>query len=66
MGHGTEIANTWIYMEKIVEMFTPEKIHGLVKRDKIRYFLEADVEHPKELHENHNELLFYLVQCSDL
>ena len=46
-------------MEKVVEKFTPEKIHELVQRDKIRYFLEADVEHPKELHDNHNELPFY-------
>ena len=59
MGHGTEIANTWIYMEKIVEKFTPEKILELVKRDKIGHFLEADVEHSKELHDNHNELPFY-------
>ena len=30
----------------------------LVKKDKRGYLLEVDVEYPKELHENHNELPF--------
>ena len=38
--------------------FTPEKIDELVKKGKRGYLLEVDVEYPKELHENHNELLF--------
>ena len=38
--------------------FTPEKIDKLVKKDKKGYLLEVDVEYPKELHENHNELSF--------
>ena len=40
------------------EDLTPEKIDKLVKKDKRGYFLEVDVEYPKELHENHNELPF--------
>ena len=40
------------------EDFTPEKIDKLVKKDKRGYLLEVDVEYPKELHENHNELPF--------
>ena len=38
------------------EDFTPEKIDKLVKKDKRGYLLEVNVEYPKELHENHNEL----------
>ena len=37
---------------------TPEKIDKLVKKDKKAYILEVDVEYPKELHKNHNELPF--------
>ena len=40
------------------EDFTLEKIDKLVKKDKRGYLLEVDVEYPKELHENHNELPF--------
>ena len=42
----------------MAEDFTTEKIDKLVKKDKRRYLLEVDVEYPKELHENHNELPF--------
>ena len=35
-----------------------KKIDELVKKEKRGYFLEVYVEYPKELHENHNELLF--------
>ena len=38
--------------------FTPEKIDKLFKKDKGGYLLELDVEYPKGLHENHNELSF--------
>ena len=40
------------------EDFTPKKIDKVVKKDKNGYILEVDVECPKELHKNHNELLF--------
>ena len=40
------------------QKITPEKIDKLVKKDKKAYLLKADVEYPKELHENHNELPF--------
>ena len=40
------------------EDFTLEKIDKLAKKDKTGYLLEVDVEYPKELHENHNELPF--------
>ena len=40
------------------EDFSPEEIDKLAKKDKKGYLLEVDVEHPKELHENHNELPF--------
>ena len=43
---------------KDADDFTPEKIDKLVKRCKRRYLLEVDVEYPKELHENYNELPF--------
>ena len=46
------------FLWKKVEGFTPEKIDMLVKNDKGAYLLEVDVEYPKELHENHNELPF--------
>ena len=38
--------------------FTHEKVDELVKKGKRVYLLEVDVEYPKELHENHNELPF--------
>ena len=38
--------------------FTHEKVDELVKKGKRGYLLEVDVEYPKELHENHNELPF--------
>ena len=38
--------------------FIPGKIDELVEKDKRGYLLEIDVEYPKELHENHNELPF--------
>ena len=40
------------------EDFTPEKIDKLVKKYKRGYILEVDMEYPKGLHENHNELPF--------
>ena len=40
------------------EVFTPEKIDKIVKKDKGKYLLGIDVEYPKELHEYHNELPF--------
>ena len=40
------------------EDFTTEKIDELVKKDKTGYLLEVDLEYPRELHENHNELPF--------
>ena len=42
------------------EDFTREKIDELVKKDKKGYLLEVDVKYPKELHENHNELPFFV------
>ena len=42
------------------EDFTREKIDELVKKDKRGYLLEVDVKYPKELHENHNELPFFV------
>ena len=47
------------------EDFTPETIDEVVKKDKTGYFLEDDVNYPKELHKNHNELPF-LVEKSKL
>ena len=41
-----------------VEDFTPEKIDKLVKKDNKGYILEVDVEYPKEIHKEHNELSF--------
>ena len=46
------------FLWKDIEDFTSEKIDKLVKKDKRGYLLEVDVEYPKELHENHNELPF--------
>ena len=46
------------FLRKEAEDFTPEKIDELVKKGKRGYLLEVDVKYPKELHENHNELLF--------
>ena len=43
---------------KDAEDFTPEKIDKIVKTAKREYLLEVNVEYPKELHENHNELPF--------
>ena len=40
------------------EDFTAEKIDKLIKKDKRGYILEVDMEYPKELYENHNELPF--------
>ena len=41
-----------------VEDFTADFIAKLVKKDKKGYFLEVDVDYPKELHKKHNELPF--------
>ena len=46
------------FLWKDAEDITPEKIDKLVKKDIRGYLLEVDVEYPKELHENHNELPF--------
>ena len=46
------------FLWKEADDFSPEKIDELVKKDKRGYLLEVDVEYPKELHENHNELPF--------
>ena len=35
-----------------------KKIDKPIKKDTKGYVLEVDVEHPKELHENHNKLPF--------
>ena len=48
--------NEFLWKEE--EDFTSEKIDEFVKKDKRRYFTEVDVEYPKELHENRNELSF--------
>ena len=40
------------------EDFTPEVIDELVRKDMKGYLLEVDVEYPKELRENYNELPF--------
>ena len=51
---------TYGFLWKKAEDLTPEKIDELVKKDtsKKGSFLEADVEYPKELHENLYELPF--------
>ena len=49
---------TYRFLWKMAEDFTSEKIDELVQKDKRGYLLEVDVEHPKELHENHNQLPF--------
>ena len=46
------------FLQKKAEDFTPEKIDELVKKERRGYLLEVHVKHPKELHENHNELPF--------
>ena len=46
------------FLWKEAEDLTPQKIDELVKKDKRGYLLEVNVEYPKELHENHNELPF--------
>ena len=46
------------FLWKKAEDVTPEKIDELVKKDKRGYLLEVDVEYPKELPENHDELPF--------
>ena len=46
------------FLWKKGEDFTPEKIDELVKKGMKGYLLEVDLEYPKELHENHNELPF--------
>ena len=38
--------------------YPSKKTDKLVKKDKKRYILELDLEYPKELHNNHNELSF--------
>ena len=43
---------TW----KKAEEFTPEKTDKLVKKGRRGYLLEVNVEYPKELSENHNEV----------
>ena len=51
-----------ILWKKKIEEFTPEKIDELIDelvgKDRGRYLLEVDVEYPKVLHQNHNEVPF--------
>ena len=51
-----------ILWKKKIEEFTPEKIDELIDelvgKDRERYLLEVDVEYPKVLHQNHNEVPF--------
>ena len=49
---------TYGFKWKKEEDFTTKKIDELVKKDKTGYLLELDLEYPRELHENHNELPF--------
>ena len=46
------------FLWKKAEDFTPEKIDELVKKNKRVYLLEVDMDYPKELYENQNELSF--------
>ena len=46
------------FLWKKGEDFTPEKIDKLVKKDKRGHLLEVEMEYPKELHKNHNQLPF--------
>ena len=46
------------FLWKRAEDFTPEVIDELVRKDMKGYLLEVDVEYPKELRENYNELPF--------
>ena len=46
------------FLWKKTEDFTPEKIDKFVKKDMKGYLSEVDVEYPKGMHENHNELPF--------
>ena len=46
------------FLWKRAEDFTPEVIDELVRKDMKGNLLEVDVEYPKELRENHNELPF--------
>ena len=41
------------------EDFTPERIDELVKKDERGYLLGVNVEYPRGIHENHNELPFF-------
>ena len=50
--------STHEFLWKKTEGFTHEKTDKLAKKDKRGYLLEVNVQHPKGLHENHNELLF--------
>ena len=43
---------------KNVGVFTADKISKLVKKDKKGYILEVDIEYPKNLHKEHNQLPF--------
>ena len=44
------------------EDFTHKKIEEIVKKEEKGHLLEDDVKHPKELHENHNELPFLVAK----
>ena len=46
------------FLWKEAEDFNSEKINELVKKDNSGYLLEVDVEYPKNMHKNHNELPF--------
>ena len=46
------------YMDFYGRMRRTIPLDKLVKKDKRGYLLEVNVDYPKELHENHNELPF--------
>ena len=46
--------------------FTSEKIDELDKKDKRGYLLQVNAEYPKDLHKNHNDLLFLAERMKDI
>ena len=57
MGNGSKPTNTSIFMEAGRRLYPLKKYINLLKKT-WKDLLEVDVEYPKELHKNYNELTF--------
>ena len=57
MCNGSKTSNAWIFIERGRGLYSWKNLSKKARED----VLEVDVEYPKELHKNHNELQFLAI-----